>query len=166
MLPVVINPQMARIGLAGEGEPLVRRAAVLAGAAVEPVSVAENTSQEALRGLSLLFVAGLEAPESLAARARAAGVLVNVEDRPELCDFHVPAMVRRGDLVFTVSTGGRSPGLARRLRQWLERRFGAEWEGRLGELGAARSRWRDEGLPPGEVSERTVRMIGERGWLP
>ncbi len=166
MFPVVVNPRMVRIGLAGEGEGLSRRAALLKDACVEPVPVAADAGKEALRGLSVLLIAGLERPEALAQRAREAGVLVNVEDRPELCDFHIPAVVRRGDLVLTVSTGGRSPGVARRLREWLERRFGSEWDGRLGELGAVRTRWRNEGVTPGEISDRTRRLIDEKGWLP
>jgi precorrin-2 dehydrogenase / sirohydrochlorin ferrochelatase len=165
MLPVVVNPRTVRIGLAGAGEGFVRRASLLKDAGALPVAVAEDADAEALRGLSVLFVVGLEEPEMLAAQARAAGVLVNVEDRPELCDFHVPAIVRRGDLVLTVSTGGRSPGVARRLREWLERRFGSEWGPRLGELGAARTRWRAEGMSPGEISDRTRRMIDEKSWL-
>jgi len=166
MLPVVINPGMVRVGLSGEGEGLSRRSALLKDAGIEPMQMAVNAPIEALKGLSLLFVAGLEEPEALAQRAREAGVLVNVEDRPELCDFHVPAMVRRDDLVLTVSTGGRSPGLARRLREWLERCFGSEWGGRLDELGTTRLRWREEGISPGEISDRTRRTIDEKGWLP
>jgi precorrin-2 dehydrogenase / sirohydrochlorin ferrochelatase len=166
MLPVVVNPRMVRIGLAGDGEGLARRAGLLKHADTQPIPVAADADAEALQGLSLLFVAGIGRPEKLAQRAREAGVLVNVEDRPELCDFHVPAVVRRGDLVLTVSTGGRSPGVARRLREWLERRFGDEWDSHLGELGAARTRWRAEGTAPGEISDRTRRMIDEKGWLP
>ena len=66
--------------------------------------------------------------------ARDAGVPVNVEDVPELCDFHVPATVRRGDLLLTISTGGRAPGLSRILREWLEDRFDEQWTARLDDL--------------------------------
>lgn len=62
-----------------------------------------------------------------AEEARAGGALVNVVDAPELCDFTVPAQVARGDLLITVSTGGGSPALSRRLRQELEERYGAEY---------------------------------------
>jgi precorrin-2 dehydrogenase/sirohydrochlorin ferrochelatase len=62
------------------------------------------------------------------AEARSRGVLVNVMDDPERCDFAAPAVVRRGDLTIAVSTGGSSPALARRLREELEERFGPEWE--------------------------------------
>lgn len=166
MLPVAINPGMVRVGLAGDGEGRSRRAAWLKAAGIEPIGVAADAPADALKGLSLLFVAGLEAPDALARRAREAGVLVNVEDRPVLCDFHVPAVVRRGDLMFTVSTGGRSPGLARRLREWLEQRFDGAWDGRLAELTAARARWRAEGLSPDDISAHTRRLIDAKGWLP
>jgi precorrin-2 dehydrogenase/sirohydrochlorin ferrochelatase len=75
-------------------------------------------------------VAASANPVTRAAVSRAArerGVLVNVMDDVEHCDFAAPALVRRGDLLIAVSTGGRSPALARRLREELERRFGDEW---------------------------------------
>jgi len=158
---------MVRIGLAGTGEGLARRRAMLAEADVDPVSVGVESSDAALHCLSVLFIAGLEraAAAELARRARAGGVLVNVEDAPELCDFHVPAMVRRGALLLTVSTGGRAPGLARRLREWLQRRFGPEWDRHLETVGTARAGWRSEGLAPDQVSQRTRDLVERKGWL-
>ncbi len=90
---------------------------------------------------------------------------MNVEDVPELCDFHVPAIVRRGGLTLTVSTGGRAPGLAKRLREWLQNRFGPEWDEHLETLGDARADWRAGGLPPDQVSQRTRDFIDRKGWL-
>lgn len=167
MLPISINPDMVRIGLAGAGEGLARRRAMLAEADVAPVSVGVESSDAALHCLSVLFIARLEraAAAELARRARAGGVLVNVEDAPELCDFHVPAMVRRGALLLTVSTGGRAPGLARRLREWLQRRFGPEWDRHLETVGTARAGWRSEGLAPDQVSQRTRDLVERKGWL-
>jgi siroheme synthase-like protein len=65
--------------------------------------------------------------DRVAREARTRGVLVNVMDDVPSCDFAAPAVVRRGDLVVAISTGGRSPALARRLREELEGRFGPEW---------------------------------------
>ena len=166
MLPILLT-KTTRIGLAGQGDGLGRRASLLVEAGVNPVLLASDAEDEALAGLRLLFVAGLPESEarSLATKARAKGVLVNVEDVPDLCDFHVPAIVRRGDLVLSVSTGGRVPGLARRLRESLERQFGPEWSNRLDELSDARESWRAAGLAPQDVSKRTRERIAEKGWL-
>ena len=68
--------------------------------------------------------------------AQQRGVPCNVVDVPEYCDFFYPAVVRRGDLQIAISTGGQSPSLAQKLRQQLERQFGAgyaEWVRQLGE---------------------------------
>ena len=68
--------------------------------------------------------------------AQLRGVLCNVVDVPEYCDFFYPAVVRRGDLQIAISTAGQSPSLAQKLRQQLERQFGpgyAEWVEQLGE---------------------------------
>ena len=162
MLPILLNPETVRVGLAGAGEGYARRALLLAEAGIEAIPV--NLSA-ALPRLDILFVAGLErdAADLLATEARAVGILVNVEDVPELCDFHVPAILRRGDLVLTASTGGQAPGLARRLRQWLESQFGPEWTSRVADVGSARAVWRASGLAPDEVSRRTREFVSE--WL-
>jgi len=164
VLPVILIPDSAKIGLAGEGEAFERRRALLAGAGVTPVATRPDTD---LSGLTILFIAGLDPERSvaLAERARRSGILVNVEDIPSQCDFHVPAILRRGDLLFSVSTRGRAPGLARRVREWLERHFGPEWDARSVELGNARERWRGEGVPADEISGRTRKIIEEKGWL-
>jgi precorrin-2 dehydrogenase / sirohydrochlorin ferrochelatase len=68
--------------------------------------------------------------------AQRRGVLCNVVDVPEYCDFFYPAVVQRGDLQIVISTNGQSPSLAQKLRQQLERQFGpgyAEWVKQLGE---------------------------------
>jgi precorrin-2 dehydrogenase/sirohydrochlorin ferrochelatase len=74
-----------------------------------------------------------EVNKAVFAEARRRGTLVNVVDVPELCTFFVPAMVRRGDLVISVSTSGKSPAMARRIREELESEFGPAY-GELAEL--------------------------------
>ncbi|MBP2641183.1 MAG: siroheme synthase [Firmicutes bacterium] len=59
--------------------------------------------------------------------AQAQRILVNVVDAPEKGDFLVPAQVARGDLLLTVSTGGHSPALSRRLREKLAAEYGPEY---------------------------------------
>lgn len=68
--------------------------------------------------------------------AQRRGVLCNVVDVPDLCDFFYPAIVQRGDLQIAISTAGQSPSLAQKLRKQLERQFGegyTEWVAQLGE---------------------------------
>ena len=83
----------------------------------------------------------------------------------ELCDFHNPAQVRRGDLLLTVSTGGRSPGLAARIRSELAQAFGPEWAGRLNRLAAKRASWRRPGRSLDELARLTNATIDGNGWL-
>jgi len=167
MLPLVLSPVNIKAGLAGRGPARERRAALLAEAGVEAQLLPDGVSDQHLGPLQVLFVAGLPEGEArdLANRARALGVLVNVEDRPSLCDFHVPAIVRRGDLLLTASTGGQVPGLARALRESLADQFGPEWTVRLKELGQARAKWRAEGLSPQEVSHHVRELITRMDWL-
>ena len=70
--------------------------------------------------------------------AESLGCLVNVVDDPAHCTFYVPAIVRRGELTISISTGGNSPSLARRLREALETQFDAGYEPYLSLLGELR----------------------------
>jgi len=167
MLPIALAPHHLKAALIGQGDALARRQATLGAAGVEARLLPQDAPDEALSGLHLLFVAGLGEGESrdLATRARALGVLVNVEDVLPLCDFHVPAIVRRGDLMLTVSTGGQVPGLSRALRESLSQQYGPEWTTRLRELSQARARWRAEGLSMAEVSQLVRAHAVNEGWL-
>jgi precorrin-2 dehydrogenase/sirohydrochlorin ferrochelatase len=71
--------------------------------------------------------------------ARRHRALVNVVDRPAACDFIVPSVLRRGALQIAVSTGGRSPALAREIRKQLETTFGPEYAELVEHVGAARA---------------------------
>ena len=77
---------------------------------------------EDLRGARLCIVAldDPHAAEAACAMARTAGVLVNAVDRPELCDFIIPALVQRTPVTVAISTGGAAPALARDLRGRVE----------------------------------------------
>jgi precorrin-2 dehydrogenase/sirohydrochlorin ferrochelatase len=75
--------------------------------------------------------------------AVSAGCLVNVVDDPAHCTFYVPATVRRGTLTISISTGGHSPSLARRIREALEMQFDAAYGPYLSLLGTLRPVVRD-----------------------
>lgn len=70
--------------------------------------------------------------------ARSKGIPVNIVDDPKRCDFILPALVQKGDLAIAIGTGGKSPALARHLREELEAKYGREYEIFLNILGALR----------------------------
>ena len=74
----------------------------------------------------------------VAADARRMGIPVNIVDDPGLCNFILPSLVARGDLAIAVSTGGRSPALAKKVRQELEKIYGPEYEALTDILGKLR----------------------------
>jgi precorrin-2 dehydrogenase/sirohydrochlorin ferrochelatase len=66
-------------------------------------------------------------------------IMVNVVDYPERCSFIVPSTINRGDLCISISTGGASPAVAKRIREELEAVFGKEYEEYLDLLTKMRS---------------------------
>jgi precorrin-2 dehydrogenase / sirohydrochlorin ferrochelatase len=88
--------------------------------------------------LTVVATASNKLNESIYREAQRRGVLCNVVDVPEYCDFFYPAVVRRGDLQIAISTAGQSPSLAQKLRQQLEKQFGPGYAAWLAELGETR----------------------------
>jgi len=82
-----------------------------------------------LNGAFLVVAASRDAEErdAIAREARRRGALVNVMDDIPNCDWSAPGVVRRGELVFAIATGGASPALTKKLRAQLSREFGEEW---------------------------------------
>jgi len=76
--------------------------------------------------------------ERIYREAQGRGVLTNIVDVPDLCDFFYPSIVRRGDLQIAVSTAGKSPSLAQKIRQQLEKQFGPAYAAWVAELGETR----------------------------
>jgi precorrin-2 dehydrogenase/sirohydrochlorin ferrochelatase len=80
--------------------------------------------------------------------AETAQRLCNIADQPDLCNFILPAIMRQGDLMITVSTGGKSPAFAKHLRQQLEKHYGPEYGAVLQLMGAIRKRLLAEAHAP------------------
>jgi precorrin-2 dehydrogenase / sirohydrochlorin ferrochelatase len=93
--------------------------------------------------------------------ARQRDILCNVVDDPEYCDFYYPAVVRRGDLQIAISTNGRSPALAQRIRRELEIQFGPEYGEWLEELGRARQQLFASKIDP-EERRRLLHELASR----
>jgi precorrin-2 dehydrogenase/sirohydrochlorin ferrochelatase len=96
---------------------------------------------------------------------RSRGVLCNVVDDPEHCDFFYPAVVRRGPLQIAISTDGNSPALAARLRKELERQFGPEWKSFVEHIGKLRQQFRTAGMPLKKQREQLVELSGQKAFL-
>jgi precorrin-2 dehydrogenase / sirohydrochlorin ferrochelatase len=186
MLPIVLDAARLRIALFGEGSRASRRLALLREGGARDIAVFARAPDAALvaaagaalriadpagvdlAAFDLVYAADLAPADAaaLTARARAAGRLINVEDVKDLCDFHTPAVVRRGALTLTVSTGGLAPGLAGVLAAYLGRIFGTVWSIRLGLLETKRRTWRRRGLTHGEIRDALGCEIERNGWLP
>mgnify|MGYP001577040122 FL=1 len=72
--------------------------------------------------------------------AKKQGILLNVVDVPELCNFIVPSVVERGDLLIAISTSGKSPAMAKKIREKLEKEFGREYAVFLDIMGKVREK--------------------------
>ena len=102
--------------------------------------------------------------EAVFLEAQSRGMLVNIADDPAHCNFIVPATVRRGDLNIAITTGGKSPALARQLRQELEELFPIEYAQHLQDLAAFRNHLRER-LPDPARREATWRSLMSTGLL-
>ena len=141
-LPVFANVRGRPVLLLGAGEAADAKRRLLERAGARVVTAREE-------GVRLAFVAIEDEGEATAtARAlKAAGLLVNVVDRPALCDFTTPAVVERDPLLVAVATGGASAGLAKAVRQRIERLLPGDAGALAGALAdardAMRARWPD-----------------------
>jgi precorrin-2 dehydrogenase/sirohydrochlorin ferrochelatase len=76
------------------------------------------------------------------------GLLCNIADRPETCNFILPSIVNRGDLIIAISTSGKSPAFAKKMRKQLEKEFGEEYAQFLNLMGAIRKKLLSEDHEP------------------
>jgi uroporphyrin-III C-methyltransferase/precorrin-2 dehydrogenase/sirohydrochlorin ferrochelatase len=133
-LPIFLNLTGRTVVLVGEGEAADAKARLIERAGGRIVPAWEQ-------GATVAFVALDDEAEARAAATelRAHGLLVNVVDRPEFCDFTTPAIVDRAPVTIAIGTGGASAGLAKAVRQRIEALLPA----RLGALASALHAARD-----------------------
>jgi siroheme synthase-like protein len=94
--------------------------------------------------------------------AEVRGILCNAVDDIENCHFYYGSVVQRGDLQIAISTNGKSPALAQRLRQELEQQFGPEYESWLEWLGAARELLRVAGGGGTDTNKKMLHHLASR----
>ena len=147
--PVFMNIAGKRCVVCGGGEVALRKVQALldCGASVEVISplfcaeLADMARANRIRTHSREYREGdlqgaciaIAATDSRETNARIAdeahrdGCIVNAVDDPGVSDFIVPSCLKRGDIVIAVSTSGKSPALARKLRTSLEKQFEPEY---------------------------------------
>ncbi|MBW2673203.1 MAG: bifunctional precorrin-2 dehydrogenase/sirohydrochlorin ferrochelatase [Deltaproteobacteria bacterium] len=114
--------------------------------------ISDDYKEEYLEGAFLVIGATdrEDVNETVFRDTRDRGILVNIVDVPARCNFIVPSVFRRGDLLVAVSTGGKSPALARRVREEIEERYGPEYGILLTIMGTLRERIIARGAPSAE----------------
>jgi precorrin-2 dehydrogenase/sirohydrochlorin ferrochelatase len=126
-------------------------------------------------GGAILVIAATDDPalnRLVSTSARDRGILINAVDQPADCTFIVPSVLKRGDLLIAISTSGKSPALARRVREDLEKHFGVEYEILLILLGNLRKEILSRDLMQEEkkaifeniVNSDILQMIREKNW--
>ena len=131
MLPIILDVSIIPIALIGVGEAFENRLLFLQESGCGKLDII-RTSDDNLNENSILqslsagqykivYVAGIDKDHARLYynAAKSGNALVNVEDVKEMCDFHVPSRTRRGDVLITVSTGGRAAGLSKNITQYL-----------------------------------------------
>jgi precorrin-2 dehydrogenase/sirohydrochlorin ferrochelatase len=133
VFPAFIPLNGRLVAIVGEGEAAEAKARLFDGSPANLVALCGDAAVDpsAYVGVALAFIAGAEDfARAAAAAARAAGVLVNVVDKPHLSDFQTPSIIDRGSVVGAIGTGGSAPVLASQLRGAIE----AQWPKGLGNL--------------------------------
>lgn len=145
-LPLFLNLKGRNVVLAGQGEAAEakRRLIERAGGVCVP-----DCPQPICRCARVAFIAMEDEAAAVAAatRLRGKGMLVNIVDRPDHCDFTTPAIVDRAPILIAVGTGGASAGMAKAIRQRIEamlpQNLGALAKAVHGARDAIRARWPD-----------------------
>ncbi|RXT07806.1 bifunctional precorrin-2 dehydrogenase/sirohydrochlorin ferrochelatase [Ammoniphilus sp. CFH 90114] len=125
--------------------------------------IAREFQEEDLHGASFIIAATNDPEVNVQIyQAKRAYQWINVVDRPDLCTFTVPSLVTRGDLQIAISTGGKSPGLSRKMRKQMESWIGQEYGEYLEFLGQQRKEILGLDLLPDVKRSLLTAMLDDR----
>lgn len=102
--------------------------------------------------LAIVGINDPETSEAISAEIKSRGILVNVADKPELCDFYLSSVVKKGNLKVAISTNGKSPTIAKRLKETLEEVLPAELDQVLDQMQAIRNKLK------GDFTQKVTRL--------
>lgn len=168
MLPIVLNHETLSILLIGQGEKLLARKNKLIELGIQNLTVFEkHTTQLPKRKFDIVMIVGFDEETSaeLHKQAKEMGALVNVEDNKKYCDFFFQSFVKRGDLMLSVSTNGKTPGTTKVIRDKLEELFPEVWGERIDEIATKREEWKASGKTCEEVNNLTKQYIKDKNWI-
>jgi uroporphyrin-III C-methyltransferase / precorrin-2 dehydrogenase / sirohydrochlorin ferrochelatase len=141
-LPIFLNLKGRKVILVGEGAAADAKRRLIERASGICADAGDREAQ-----LAFVAIEDEQEASATAADLKARGLLVNVVDRPELCDFTTPALVDRAPVLIAVGTGGASAGMAKAIRQRLEtllpQKLGKLAEAIAAAREAIRFRWPD-----------------------
>jgi len=108
----------------------------------------------------------------IASQSKERGILVNVVDEPSNCSFIMPSVIKRGDLQIAISTAGKSPALAKKIRKEMDSMFGQEYASFVELLGLLRSQLLSKQRPSSQnktmfqqlVDSNLLELIREKNW--
>ncbi|MDG2242376.1 MAG: NAD(P)-dependent oxidoreductase [Rhodospirillaceae bacterium] len=188
MLPLMLDVTQTPIAVIGNGFAAAQRLNTLRSSGAQNITTFATAPESRVSELSggqlydrlpaqkdfeatkfrIVYVCDIdeEATQKIVSWAHEIGAFTNVHDRQDQCDFHMPAILRRGHLQVTVSTDGKVAGLSRILRDFLgDKMFGPEWAKRVDDLGASRAEWVSQKLPFDDLKSRVEKYVKEKGWL-
>ncbi|MCP4370503.1 MAG: bifunctional precorrin-2 dehydrogenase/sirohydrochlorin ferrochelatase [Deltaproteobacteria bacterium] len=102
-----------------------------------------------------------ELNRQISVAAEKLNMLCNIADRPKACNFILPSIVNRGDLTISISTAGKSPALAKKLRIELEEQFGNEYAELLRLMGVIRAKLLSQKHEPEEHRHLFEQLISK-----
>ncbi|HCR85285.1 MAG TPA: hypothetical protein DIV86_01255 [Alphaproteobacteria bacterium] len=167
MLPIILKPSILNVLVIGKGRATDKRMELLAQSGVTNITHIENPAitNYNITDYNLVYVGDIEftQAEKIAVEARINKIFINVEDTKPLCDFHVPAIHRSGNLLLTSSTNGTAPRLARKVKQVLEKMFDAEFAAKTKILESERMKLMEAKASFDELIEKSDIMIEKTG---